>query len=305
MTHAPSAVTAANNRRGMIALTVGMTVYTINDTLVKLIARDLPLGEVIFLRGMFSVVVLLGTLAAVSGLRGLVPAMTPFVLWRALFDGLSTGFFLVALMRMKLAELAAVALTSPLILTALAAITMRVSVGWRRWIAIFVGLAGVLFIVKPSPSAIDVWALVGLAAAAFSALRDLVTRRIGPEVPSLAIGVYCAAVVMLSGAVLGITETWRFPTVMQWAGAGAAGILLGTGTYLAVLAFRDVDIPVVAPFRYTLMISAALCGYLVFGEIPDLWAIFGASLIALSGLYTLHRESLRKRELAATALPPA
>ena len=305
MTNMQSVVSPAGNRRGMIALTVGMAVYTANDTLVKLIARDLPLGEVIFLRGVFSLLVLILALASLSGLRGLGRAFTPLVLWRELFDGLATVFFVIALVHMKIAELSAMVLTSPLILTALAAITMRVEVGWRRWAAIFVGLAGTLFIVKPSAQSFDVWALVALTAAVFSALRDLMTRSIAPTIPTLAVSVYCASVVMLCGAAMGIAESWRMPTAIQWAGVGAAGVLLGSATYLVVLGFRDVDIPVVAPFRYTLLLWMGISGYLFFGEVPDAWALVGAALIALSGLYALHRESLRRRELAATALPPA
>lgn len=305
MTNTQSVITPADNRRGMIALTTGMAVYTANDTLVKLIARELPLGEIIFLRGVFSVLVLTLALALLSGLRGLRIAFTPLVLWRALSDGLATVFFVIALVHMKIAELSAVVLTSPLILTAFAAVIMRVEVGWRRWAAIVVGLAGTLFIVKPSASAFDVWALIGLIAAGFSALRDLITRNIAPTVPTLAVSVYCATVVMLCGAAMGVTESWRMPTAGEWTGVGAAGVLLGTATYLVVLGFRDVDIPAVAPFRYTLLLWMGISGYLFFGEVPDFWALIGTALIALSGLYALHRETVRRRELAATALPPA
>ncbi|MET0866796.1 MAG: DMT family transporter [Pseudorhodoplanes sp.] len=298
-------ISPAQNRRGMIALTAGMALYTLNDTIVKLIARDFPLGEIIFLRGLFSVVVLVVALAAVSGLGSLRLAIDRRVFWRAGFDGLATVFFVIALMRMKLAELSAVVLTSPLIVTALAALTLRVEVGWRRWAAIFVGLAGTLFIVKPTPATLDVWALVALVAAICSALRDLVTRNIGSAIPSLAVSVYCATAVMLCGAVMGANESWRMPDASQWVLVVAAGALLGTATYLIVIGFRDVDIPVVAPFRYTLLLWGALSGYFVFGEVPDGWAWVGAALIALSGLYALRRENIRKRDLAATAIPPA
>jgi drug/metabolite transporter (DMT)-like permease len=119
------------------------------------------------------------------------------------------------------------------------------------------------------------------------------------------VSVYCAAFVMLCGGAMGINESWRMPDASQWVGVLGAGALLGISTYLVVLGFRDVDIPAVAPFRYTLLLWAAIAGYFVFGEVPDFWALVGAALIACSGLYALHRESLRRRELAATSVPPA
>jgi drug/metabolite transporter (DMT)-like permease len=206
---------------------------------------------------------------------------------------------------MKIAELSAVVLTSPLILTALAAFVFGTQVGWRSWSAIAVGLIGTLFIVKPSAGSIDVWALVGLIAAVFSALRDLATRSISHAIPTLAVSVYGAAAVMLTGAAFGVAENWVMPSLSQWAAVAVAALFLGLGTYLIVLGFRNVDIPAVAPFRYTLLLWMGISGYFAFGEVPDRWSWVGAALIALSGLYALHRESVRRRELAATALPPA
>jgi drug/metabolite transporter (DMT)-like permease len=244
-------------------------------------------------------------LIAVVGLRGLVTAFTPAVLWRALFDGLATAFFVAALVQMKLAELSAVVLTSPLILTALAAFWLRNPVGWRRWSAIAVALFGTLLIVKPGAGAFDVWALVGLVAAICSAFRDLSTRAISDHVPSLAVSIYGASAVMLSGLAFGIGESWTMPSAAQWGAVALAALFLGLGTYLIVLGFRNVEIPAVAPFRYSLLIWAGIAGYFVFGEVPDALAWLGVVLIALSGLYALHRESVLRRGLNATALPPA
>ena len=83
---------------------------------------------------------------------------------------------------------------------------------------------------------------------------------------------------------------------LQWVLFGAV--------FLIVIAFRGVDVAAIAPFRYTLLIWAGICGYLAFGEVPDRFAMFGSALIVGSGLYALHREVVRRRTLAA-AVPPA
>jgi drug/metabolite transporter (DMT)-like permease len=289
----------------MLALSFGMALYTANDTCVKLIARELPFGEVIFLRGVLSVLFLFIALCVMGQVRSLPNGWSRPVLWRSLFDALGTIAFIAALVRMNFAELAAVVLTSPLILTALAALTLGDRVGWRRWSAIGVGLIGTLFIVKPSAQAFDVWALVALSAAFFSAGRDLATRRIDTGISTLSVSFYGAVAVTLAGAGLGLTESWTVPTAPQWLGITVAAAFLGMGTYFTVLAFREVDIPTVAPFRYTLLFWSALSGYLVFGEAPDRWSFVGAGLIALGGLYALHRENVRHREISARSIPPA
>ncbi len=296
---------SAVNRRGMIALTFGMAAYAVNDAFVKLVATELPFGQVLFLRGALSVVIFVIVIAATGGSRHIFSPVKPAVFWRAAFDALGTVFFIAALVNMKIVDLSAVVMTSPLILTALAALTLGERVGWRRWAAIGVGLAGTLFIVKPTAATFDVWALAGLAAAFFSAGRDLATRRIDHSVPSLVVGLYGTIAVTLAGAAIGLSERWMMPSPGQWAFIAIAAAFLGLGTHLVVHAFRGVEIAAVAPFRYTLLLWMGIAGYVAFGEVPDRWAIVGAGLIALSGLYALHREVVARREIAAQALPPA
>jgi drug/metabolite transporter (DMT)-like permease len=205
---------------------------------------------------------------------------------------------------MKIANVAAIALTAPLIMTALAVVFYQEDVGWRRWLAVVVGLIGTLFIVKPASSAFDLWAIVPLGAALGGAARDLLTRRIDPRIPSLAISFVGSVAVTLAGLMIGISEHWRAPAPGEWALIAIAGLFLGLGTWLLLLAFRNVEISTVAPFRYTLLIWIGIAGYLAFSEIPDGWSIFGAALIVSSGLYMLHREAIRRRDLTARTAPP-
>lgn len=294
---------SAANRRGMLALTSGMAAFAVNDALVKLVARAAPVGEVIFLRGLFTLGFLLVALFVLGQVHRIGMAARPLIGLRSVLDGAASALFVAALVHMNIAELSAVVLTSPLLMTAMAVFLYREDVGWRRWAAICVGLIGMLCIVKPAPGEFDVWALAGLGAAAASASRDLITRRLDPAVPALAVSFAGSVGVTLSGLVLGAGETWRPMSASEIGLIAASSLFISIGTYLLVLAFRGVEISVVAPFRYTLLIWAGLAGFLVFGERPDLIAAAGAVLIVGSGLYTLHREAVRRRSL--TVPPPA
>jgi drug/metabolite transporter (DMT)-like permease len=156
-----------------------------------------------------------------------------------------------------------------------------------------VGFVGVLLVVKPTPSAFDPFALVALASALASAIRDVLTRRIGAAVPSLTITFVGAWLVAATGLLLMPAETWRVPAAAETGWLALAACFLGLATFLLTLAFRNVDISVVAPFRYCLLLFALIAGFLVFGELPDLVALAGAALIVGSGLYVLHREAVR------------
>lgn len=292
------------NRRGIFALSAGMAAFAVNDTFVKLAAKTLPFGEVMFLRGILALILIAAALAFTGALTKLPAATRPVTVARALFDGAGSVCFVSALVYMKIADVAAIALTAPLIMTALAVFFYSETVGWRRWAAVAAGLVGTLFIVKPASSAFDIWAIVPLGAAVCGAARDLLTRHVARTIPSLAISFIATVAVTLAGLVVGISEQWRTPVLDEFGLIAVSGLFLGFGTYLLVLAFRNVEISVVAPFRYTLLIWIGITGYLAFGEIPDGWSVFGAVLIVGSGLYTLHREAVRRRYLTAKTEAP-
>ena len=102
------------------------------------------------------------------------------------------------------------------------------------------------------------------------------------------------------GAFMGLFEQWRPMALLDVGLLAICAAFLAIGHFLIIIAFRGVDVAAIAPFRYTLLIWAGVCGYLAFGEVPDRFAIFGSVLIVGSGLYALHREVVRRRTVAAS-----
>ena len=187
------------NRRGIIAILVGTAAFVANDAIVKVVATAYPLGEVLFLRGLMTCTMVGIVLVALGHLSELRLAFTPLMLARSAFEALATLFFTSALIHMPLAELSSITLISPLIITALSIYFYKESVGWRRWTAIAVGFIGTLFVVKPTPSAFDAWALLGLMCAFSTAGRDLITRRLPAGTPSIVVS-FMSAVTVTSSA---------------------------------------------------------------------------------------------------------
>jgi drug/metabolite transporter (DMT)-like permease len=292
------------NSRGMLALAAGMAAFAVNDALLKLAAQSYPLGQVIVVRGVFTIL-LVGTVAASLGhLRVLARAVKDrALLGRTCLDAVAVIMFTSALVHMPLANLSAINLTTPLIITAMAVVLYQEPVGWRRWTAIAVGFAGTLFVVKPTPATIDVWALVALVSAFASASRDLATRLVSPTIPTIVISFMAAIAATCVGLMLGLFEQWRPMAPRDIGIVAMAGVGLAIGNFLIVMAFRGVDISAVAPFRYTFLLWGGLAGYIAFGEIPDRFALIGAALIVGSGLYALHRERVRRRTITAPMTP--
>jgi drug/metabolite transporter (DMT)-like permease len=215
--------------------------------------------------------------------------------------------FLSAIAHMPLANAAAIFQALPLVITLGAALVFGEPVGWRRWAAIAAGFVGVLVIVRPGMAGFSEFSLLALSSVAFCTVRDLATRKIPTEIPSLFIALLTTLTVTSAGAVIMYPlGGWTPPSARTIGLLAVAAVLLLIGYQCIISALRTGDISAVAPFRYTALLWAMLLGYLAFGDKPDRYMLIGAAIIVLSGLYAFYRERVRHRLLAtsSSAGPP-
>jgi drug/metabolite transporter (DMT)-like permease len=195
--------------------------------------------------------------------------------------------FITALGQLPLANVTAILQATPLILTLACAAFGLERLGGRRWAAVAVGFAGVLLIVKPSPAGFNAYAGIALFCAAVVAGRDLVTRFIPRDVPSVVIALSTTASVGLAGVLFGAGETWRVPDPAETGLLGAAALFVAAGNLAIIRSLRIADVSAVSPFRYSIIVMSLALGALVFGEWPDLPSILGIALIIGSGVHAL------------------
>lgn len=287
---------AASNLRGILAMIGACASFACGDTIMKLVSGTLPTSELIFIRGVF---VLLGALAACAYLNAfdiLHRAFSKAMALRAGGDAAGAWSFQLALARMPYAELSAIGQLTPLAITAASALFLGDKVGWRRWTATFVGLCGVLLIIRPGSSAATWWALAGLAAVASSVVRDLATRRVDPGVPPPMITVFSAGLTTATSLLAATAGGWSWPPgFILFALVCAAGFSL-FGQWCTIIAVRSAEISAVVPFRYTIILFAILSGIFVFGQFPDGLTLLGILIVCSAGLYTFHRERVRRAE---------
>lgn len=283
----------ASNFTGILAMLGSMAFFVANDTCVKLAGERLPLGEIIVLRNSAATLYILVFALIASGLT--LPAHPPWRLlsWRMAAEAFSTLTFLTALMAMPIGDVTALAQFTPLAMTAAAAVLLREPVGWRRWTATLVGLCGVMLIARPGTSAFTPAALVLALAVVLVIARDLITRQIPSNVPTLTLTLMSAASTAPAGLLLLPFETWVWPAAHEAILLALAGACLSLAYALIVVAMRAGDVGVIAPFRYGVILFALLSGWLFWNEIPDALQGLGIVILTGAGLYTVHRERLR------------
>lgn len=276
--------------RAGLFMVLAMGFFTTNDTLIKLLGNSLPLGEIVFFRGLFASVFLAVAATVTGALPAFPHAFQKAVLWRSLLDLGGTFLFIAALMHMPIANLTSIMQAVPLVVTAFAAFFLAEKVGIRRISAIVVGLIGVTFIVKPSPASFTIYDAFALLLVLCVAFRDIVTRNLSLNIPILIIALANAMIVTAGGLVVVLFETWVTPKLWQLVQLAVAAGFLSLGYLFMVATIRMADISSTAVYRYTVVAFALISGILVFGEFPDGWSLFGIALIVASGLYVLNRE---------------
>lgn len=278
------------NLTGIAAMLASTAAFVANDTCVKLIGNTLPLGELIALRNATATLYIL-TFAAIFG--GLTLPKNPqkrLLGWRLAAEFFSTFFFLSGLVALPIADATAIGQFAPIAITAAAALFLKEHIGWRRWLATVFGLIGVLLIIRPGTAAYSPAALLVLIAVAFIVVRDLATRAISRDVPTLTLTAMSASISIFSGVVLWPFETWIIPTVYQCLLLMLAASFLTVAYALIVIAMRHGDVGLVSPFRYAVIVFAILSGWIFWGALPDLVQTTGIIVLTAAGLYTFHRE---------------
>ncbi|GGE19178.1 EamA-like transporter family protein [Gemmobacter megaterium] len=288
-----SAEMTRDNLRGGLLMVAAMAAFAVEDMMVKIVAGTIPAGQIILAIGLGSTLVL-----TVIALRQRHPLITPAVLHplvilRNLAEMSGTAGFITALTLMPLGTASALHQTMPLAMTLGAAVFLGEKVGWRRWMAVALGFAGVLVILRPTGDGLSATAAAASMTAVFSlAVRDLATRKVVGAVSSLSLALWGSASFIPTGLILMTVSgaTWVMPLGVDWlllAGVAGMGV---TGYWLMVVATRVGEVSAIMPYRYSRLVFAMILGFLAFRETPDALMLVGSAMIVGSGLYTFLRE---------------
>jgi drug/metabolite transporter (DMT)-like permease len=281
----------SDNLRGSLFMVLAMMCFAGEDAFFKTVTADIAPGFALAIFGALGMVAFVA-LSLNAGEAVLNPEMVrPRLLIRSGFELTGRVFFALALAFTPLSTTSAILQATPLVVTLGAALVLGEKVGARRWSAMAVGFCGVLLILRPTPEAFRVDALLAVAGMIGFAGRDLATRAAPPSVSRYQLGTLGFFVVLSAGVILMVVagDAPQLPPLRDLVMLGITAVF-GVSAYTALtLAMRTGEISVVAPFRYSRLLVALVIAFFVFGERPDLWTLAGGVLIVGSGIYTLLR----------------
>jgi len=270
-------------------LLFGVTAGLCLDLCAKWLLADYSLQQFIFLRSIFGVTFFLLAARWYGGYGALITRRWKWHLLRTLLaTGAMFGFF-YGLSRMPLVNALTIAFTAPLMVTALSVPFLGEHVGWRRWLAVIVGFAGVLVVLRPGEGMITPAAIgILIAALCYSGLA-LTARKLATTESSFSLSIYVVTGPLLISAFT-LPGNFTMPTASSWLLFVLAGLCSALAWVGVVGGYRRAPPALLAPFEYTALIGAAAAGYWIWGEVPDKWVITGGLIIIGSGLFIVYRE---------------
>lgn len=302
---------------GILFAVGGTLIFSINDVAIKFLSGGYALHQVILIRAFVALAFILGFIAlSGTGFRQLITRRPRTHLLRVAIIMVSNVTFFIGLAAMPLADAVAVAFISPIAVTLLSVVFLRETVGPRRWMAVTLGMVGVLIMLRPGAGVIQPAAVLVLISAILYAAGNLLSRQMGGTESTMTLSFYVACGFIVVSSAMGLWagdghlasddplwgflfRPWIWPPVADWPIFLATGFAVSVGGMMVTQAYRTTEAGLVAPFEYVGMPAAIIWGALVFGTFPDLTAWAGIALICGSGLYTLWRETARKRRAHA------
>ena len=279
------------NLAGSAWMIAAMAVFAVEDALIKAVSVALPISEVLVVFGLGGALVF-AALALVNRepLYSADVVSRPMCI-RVVFEIVGRLFYVLALSLIPLSAATVILQATPLVVVAGAALVFGEKVGWRRWTAIFVGLAGVVIIIQPGTEGFSVLSLLAVMGMIGFAGRDLASRAAPAGLGTAILGLYGFLSIVVAG---GLYAAWQgVPFVMPDGETSLlllGAILAGVAAYSCLMkAMRTGEVSAVTPFRYTRLLFGIVLGIVLFGERLSFAMMVGSALIVVSGLFILYR----------------
>jgi drug/metabolite transporter (DMT)-like permease len=281
--------------RGILLVVSSIGFFVLMDSIAKYLGQWYPMPGIVWARYLINLAMLLAWFAARGELGRLRTARPGIQLARGLLLVSATFLYFTSLTVLPLADAAAIGFVLPLFVAALAVPMLGERLDLPRTVAIFLGLAGALIIVRPGTEVFTPYALLPVGMAMCNALYQVLTRKVaGQEHPltSLVWGALVGAVLMSAVAPF----HWQAPAVAwHWLLLAVIGVCASIGHYLLIRAYDYASATLLAPFTYTAIVWAVLLGFVLFGQLPDGWSVAGMLIIVASGLFLAGRQRLAVR----------
>jgi drug/metabolite transporter (DMT)-like permease len=297
---------------GMLSVAAGVSVFTIQDVIVKEFSGLYPVHQIVVIRSLVALPLLFVATIAGQGGSLRIHRVGLHVL-RGILLYISYISYFLALAQLPMATSVALYFTVPFFVATLAVPILGERVRGRSWVAIGVGFLGALIIIRPGAGVIEPASLLPIVSALAYSISALLARRLGTTDGGAAMALTVTAIYFVAGAITALAlagmppsedahrsvrfllNPWIWPSFLDTCLLSLCGVIAAAGFFFLSQGYRLAEVNRAAPFEYAALPWSILWGYLFFGNLPDAAMLLGAAVIMSAGFYTLHSERREAR----------
>ena len=305
------------NTRGIFLVIAGMTIFSVQDVLIKFLSEDTSLFQILFFRSIFGALFIVFYLKVSGQAVRLGTAYPVLSIIRGLLFFFGYAGFYFAQSKMPIANATVLFLVSPFFITIMSIVFFHSAVGLQRWVTMVVGFSGVMFIAQPEFGHLNLFYILPVSVAFVYGISMMIAKHTADKdtVFQQVIVMFAVTAILsgLMGLVIGdgrfdspelagiqfITQAWKFDQLFINLSLATISVIGTIGFLLLNSAYRIADPATITPFEYSALLPAICWGYLFWGDIPSPNEAIGMILIVGAGVYLFYREKVLDQKTAS------
>ena len=285
-----------DNKTGPYFFLLSVFLFSIMELLVKFLSNDYPTGQIVFARGLAGLIPIFLIMPKSNFTNNLKTKKIKLHLLRVLTGSFALISIFFGIKYLPLADAISITFAAPIFATIFSIFFLNEIVGKKRWLAILIGFAGILIILKPGTNMFSVYSVFPIFFCIGFAMSAILVKILSRTEENYLIALYYTIGLTILSLFLSPT-TWLIPNYIDLIIFIMIGITGSFGNILITEAYRNSDVSLVTPIKYLNLIFAILFGYLIFNEIPNILTVLGSILITISSIIIFSRERKLKRSL--------
>ncbi len=288
----------SKNQLGFLYMLLSVCAFSVMDLIVKW-SDNYPLGQVIFFRGFFGLVLYYFVIPR-ERLKDFYVTKRPILHFSRCFFGLMALLSIfTALRNLPLATVVSISFAAPIFTTIFSIFFLSEKVGYFRWLAVLVGFVGIIIISEPGLSSLNVYYVFPVIFVLGMSYVAISIRQLSSTEPVWLISLYFSAAITLAG-LFTIPYGWLMPNLKDLILLSFIGIFGGVANLWLSQSYKFSEVSLVTPLKYLALVFAIIFGYLIWNEIPTIKTLLGATLVIVSSIIIFRREILLKKQISTT-----
>ena len=279
---------------------ISICAFSLMDIIVKW-SVNYPIGQVLFFRGFFGIIFYFFVIPRERLYNFYLTKRAGLHALRCISGLIALVSIFIALRELPLATVVSISFAAPIFTTIFSIFLLSEKVGFYRWLAVVVGFIGIIVITEPGFTALNIYFVYPIIFCLGLSYVAIAIRQLSTTEPIWLISLNFSAAITLA-SFFTIPFGWVKPSINDFILLSFVGIFGGVANLWLSQSYKYAEVSLVTPLKYLSLVFAIIFGYFIWGEVPTMKTLGGASLVIISTLIIFRREIYKKNIISSKAL---